>query len=427
MAGRWNAGPPSRRDPLEAGLAVLLILLGSIAALPVIQLSPGPWSSPLGVPPSLSPEGSGRAPVTGVDEPGARDPLATFGALSVYVGPATVFLLNVGAKPTQGQIPLTTTFNVSVRSSSTSASTFWFNWSFGDGSPAQNYSASAAAGVNASMHVAHTYATPGFFNASARVGDNRSSDGTVSTRMIEIKAPVPLVVAPIANPAPATYGRTVTLYPNISGGLAPFTVSWSGLASGCSQKGNDVNCTSPVGNHSGIVTVVDNASDTLARQVNFTVEPKLTGQAAVQSWYVCNGTEGILTENLSAVITGGTPAFVYTWNFGDGTPNGSGPRVSHVYEVGATYQATLVVVDASGANVTAHASIATSFPSCGAVPKPSFLPPVTVLQGGVIVLAIAIVVLLVLFLRGARRRPTPAAPPAGATEPPAGGRVSPPK
>lgn len=343
------------------------------------------------------------------------------------VGSVAIFLLNVGAKPTQGQIPLTTTFNVTVRSSTPSATTFWFNWTFGDGTPHQNYSASSAAGVNASMHVSHTYMSPGFFNASALVGDNRGSDGTVVTRMIEIKAPVPLVVAPVANPAPATYGRTVTLYPGISGGLAPFSVSWSGLASGCSQKGIDVNCTSPVGNHSGIVTVVDNATDTLARQVNFTVEPKLTGQAAVQSWYVCNGTQGVLTENLTAVITGGTPAFVYTWVFGDGTPNGSGPRVSHVYEVGATYQATLLVVDASGANVTSHASIATSFPSCGVVPKPSFLPPVTVLQGGVIVLAIAIVVLLVLFLRGQRRRPANAAPPAGATSPPASVPASPPK
>lgn len=46
---------------------------------------------------------------------------------------------------------------------------------------------------------------------------------------------------------------------------------------------------------------------------------------------------------------GGAPISRYTWNFGDGTPLGSGLRTTHTYAKEGTYVVRLVVVDANGA------------------------------------------------------------------------------
>ena len=401
-------------------VSLLVLTPPSAASSPHASIAPvGDFAPPADLgSPALAP--THAAPVAALTPPTAAEPLTS------SVSPDSLFLLSVGARPTEGAVSLVVDFNISVKSNAASNVTFNFNWTFGDGTAAENYSASAQAGVNASLHVSHAYLTPGFFNATAKVSDNHPGDVPTTTRKVEVIASAPLVIRPIAVVPTSTYGRVVRLLPNISGGLAPFSVGWTGLPSGCAQTGFDVNCTSPVGNHSALVTVRDNVTNVATSTVNFTVNSKLTVQAGVQPYYTCNGTLGVLVENFTVIPSGGTTPFTYAWSFGDGSPNGSGPRVSHNYELGATYNAVVSVVDSSGANASGRLSIATSFPSCGAVASPSFLPSVTLLQGGVAVLAVAVAVLLLFFYRGQRgkgkvRGPPkeaepPAAPAAGATE-----------
>lgn len=66
----------------------------------------------------------------------------------------------------------------------------------------------------------------------------------------------------------------------------------------------------------------------------------------------------------------------YLWNFGDGTPNGSGSQVQHIYQAAGQYTATLTVTDDRGATAVQSTVIAVS------------APPATILRVQDIVLAL---------------------------------------
>jgi len=48
--------------------------------------------------------------------------------------------------------------------------------------------------------------------------------------------------------------------------------------------------------------------------------------------------------------TGGTPPYTYSWNFGDGTPAGSGTAPTHVFPIGGNFTVTATVTDSLGAS-----------------------------------------------------------------------------
>ena len=53
--------------------------------------------------------------------------------------------------------------------------------------------------------------------------------------------------------------------------------------------------------------------------------------------------------------TGGTPPYTYSWNFGDGSPNGTGAWVLHRYNLAGTYAVSVTVTDsATGMATMAH-------------------------------------------------------------------------
>jgi PKD repeat protein len=50
----------------------------------------------------------------------------------------------------------------------------------------------------------------------------------------------------------------------------------------------------------------------------------------------------------------------YSWNFGDGTPAGSGPTTTHVYTAANTYTVTLTVSDDLGAQKSTTVTVVIS-------------------------------------------------------------------
>ena len=48
----------------------------------------------------------------------------------------------------------------------------------------------------------------------------------------------------------------------------------------------------------------------------------------------------------------GLPFSSYSWNFGDGSANGSGSTVDHTFPAGSSFVVTLTVVNATGTNTT---------------------------------------------------------------------------
>lgn len=87
-------------------------------------------------------------------------------------------------------------------------------------------------------------------------------------------------------------------------------------------------------------------------------------------------TSGIAPLNVQFNSTGSSDPdgsiVSYSWNFGDGTPAGSGPPPSHIYQSAGSYNAVLTVTDNGGATATAQVGITVS-PDPNVINAPSNL------------------------------------------------------
>lgn len=60
---------------------------------------------------------------------------------------------------------------------------------------------------------------------------------------------------------------------------------------------------------------------------------------------------------------GGTAPYTFDWDFGDGSPHGSGQNPTHVYASAGTYTATLIVTDAAAHTATDSADVTITAPA----------------------------------------------------------------
>lgn len=80
-------------------------------------------------------------------------------------------------------------------------------------------------------------------------------------------------------------------------------------------------------------------------------DPEFEIDAAVTSFYMPQG--NIVTFKAKAL--NGTPPFKFEWDFGDGTPHGSGEMVKHIYTKIGRHNPRVTGTDASGA--TSHVDL----------------------------------------------------------------------
>jgi PKD domain-containing protein len=115
----------------------------------------------------------------------------------------------------------------------------------------------------------------------------------------------------------------------------------------------------------------------------------------------CNG--GAATVPFHSVVSGGTPPYNYSWNFGDGSPLGYGTAANHTYasSSGGPFNVTLTVKDAAGRTGSDTQSVRFLFPPCA---TPSQQPP---LETWLVFLPFVVItiVLLVVGPRRGRSRP----------------------
>lgn len=225
-----------------------------------------------------------------------------------------------------------------------------YTWDFGDGTSAIG------------QLVSHTYAAPGSYLASVSVLDNNGAQDESATQLINVL---------VANVAP-----TAAFVVDVSSGVSPFTVSFSGVASsdsdgiistyiwdfgdGTTGGGQTTTHTySAEGRYLASLTVVDDDGLSSTSSITEVIRVLPTNIAPTAAFTVdTNNGEAALTVNFDATTSSDTDGSIvaYNWNFGDGT-TGAGQQISHVYATDGNFPATLTVTDDDGEQHTSIAQI----------------------------------------------------------------------
>jgi len=233
------------------------------------------------------------------------------------------------------------------------------NWTFGDGPT----NASTGAGVS------HTYATPGFYVANARLTDAAGWNAT-GVFLVDVRpasAPTALAVAASVFPgANSPSGAPLTFTASASGGAAPYAYQW-GLGPNASATGpvahesyangfcpNAPTCVLDV-----YLNVTDAAGTTVRAVIPIAPAVGLPGTALVLTESV-GPTSGVTPLDLSGVATAvGMPSVNLTWSYGTGSPS-YGPSASYQYLTPANYTLTVTATDPLGDRIVHSHEISVS-------------------------------------------------------------------
>ena len=242
-----------------------------------------------------------------------------------------------------------------------------YAWTFGDG------------GTGTGATPTHTYADNGSYTVTLTASDGNGSSSSATATASIANAP-PVVNAGVD--ASVGAGATFTLAGTFSDAGAvdnpwTYSINWgdgSTNGSGSTTTQGAVGAThvyNTPGSYTVTLTVTDKngagVSDALALTVN-AVAPVANAGGPY------SGTEGAaITFNGGASTDPNGDALTYSWNFGDGTPAGTGATPSHTYRDNGAFTVTLTVNDGNGhtATATATATITNAPPVVNAGPDGS--------------------------------------------------------
>jgi len=224
-----------------------------------------------------------------------------------------------------------------------------YAWDFGDGTT----------GTGSTSH--HTYATGGDKTIKLTVTDNRGGTDTASKTVT--------VVAPNQLPT-AAFTSDVTLNHatfDASGSTDPDgtiqTYAWDfgdGSAAGSGKTPDHTY--GAVGSYTVKLTVTDDRGGVDTASHSVTVASLPVNQKPTASFTrTLNGL--VLSVNGGASSDPDGTIASYSWDFGDGTPAGSGKTATHTYSAAGTYQVKLTVTDDGGATDSSTASIDATGPT----------------------------------------------------------------
>lgn len=254
------------------------------------------------------------------------------------------------ATPTGGLIPLNVDFDASD-STDSDGNIASYSWDFGDGF------------FGTGETVSHTYTVIGDFVAKLTVTDDDGATHTTSIVIAPTGVGYPLAsftADPIVGTSPLTVSVNGTASYDPNGTINSYQWRWGdGAAAGSGSTNSHVYTI--VGTFRLELIVTDNSGLSDTTWVYITVnEPGGGGNQTPNASFTANPQSGLAPLDVdvnatNSIDSDGTIAS-YSWNWGDGTPNGSGVTASHQYSNPGNYTIVLTVTDNDGA--TDNASVA---------------------------------------------------------------------
>jgi PKD repeat protein len=162
----------------------------------------------------------------------------------------------------------------------------------------------------------------------------------------------------------ATSGKgplNVTFTATAAGGVSPYGYTWNFGDGNTSTTQNPVHEYCKVGSFTPKVTASDNAGHTATSVLTaVSITSSSCGSSTTQLTATATGapTTGTvpLTVDFTGSASGGTPAYTYAWNFGDGARS-SAPSPVHTYNVSGKYTAMFWVNDSASHSASSSVSV----------------------------------------------------------------------
>lgn len=239
--------------------------------------------------------------------------------------------------PLAGTVPLTVHFTGSAIGGTPP---YGYSWDFGDG------------GTSVEQSPTHPYGAVGTYQAVLTVTDSQSLSR--SSAPITVRVNAPLVITAGATPTVGSIPLTVQFTAAVSGGMEPYTVTWT-FGDGSSGTGSSVSHTyTAMGAYTVTAKVVDGAGVT-ATDSHLTIGVTLPLTATVTGTPLTG--EEPLSVSFTATASGGMAPYTYSWNFGDGSPADARPSPGHIFRKRGTYTVTFSLKDAFQQTFTSELTV----------------------------------------------------------------------